>query len=547
MATESPFSNNLHGVLNRWLVAGVVVIFGIWIRLYRVGEQLILDDEWHALNAVQNFDYWWIFSHFGRADYSIPLALLFEFFSRTIGLSEITMRLPSLLAGILTLLVIPLLVRPWLKRNEIIVMVGLIAISPFLINYSRIARPYALVALLAGASLPLAWRWWHNQGRGNGTAWFTCTILAAWLNPVSLAVTAGPFLWFAGDTLTAYWRARDHQKLYRLIFMGIAVSVALAMLMYIPLTNDFASLAAKSGVHRVEPATFWVALSLFSGSGHLLVVLAMALAFAFGCLHLYRRDPPFSIYLLVIACAATLAVALTGAAWIKYGLVLARYLIGLLPLFLALTAVGLVQAGRHLAKSLHLPVATGQIFTSLALLILLLSGPLPQTDARRSQFVHHMSNQFDYDPDRNPISAALESVVPESFYAEIAKAHPAGDAVVVEAPWHLESNWNPLPLYQAVHGQRVMVGFIGGVCAGNLYGELRQDVSGMSFANFTTLQKVIDGEVNVDYLVLRSQGLPGSRKIPMEFEKCESFVRAALGEPWRSTDTALVFRIAHSP
>lgn len=544
MDTESPSTNKLQGVLSRWLVVGVVVIFGLLVRLFRVDEQLIIDDEWHALDVVQNYDYWWIFSHFGHADHSIPLALLFEFFSRTIGLSEITMRLPSLLAGILTLLVIPLLVRPWLRRNEIIVMVGLIAISPFLINYSRIARPYALIVLLAGASLPLAWRWWHNKSRRSGTAWFTCTVLAAWLNPVSLAVTAGPFLWFAGDALTALWRVHNRQKLCRLVLMGTAISVVITMLMYIPLTNDFASLAVKSGTHSVEPTTFLVALSLFSGSGHLLIVLAMALAFAFGCLNLYRRDPTFSMYLFVIACAATLAVTLTGAAWINYGLVLARYLVGLLPLFLALTAIGLVQTSHHLVRVLHLPAATVQVFTPLALLILLLSGPLPRTDAGHSQFVHHMSNQFDYDPDRNPFISALEPIIPESFYADIAKANPAGDAVVVEAPWHLESHWNPLLLYQAVHGQRVMVGFIGGVCAGNLYGELRQDASGMAFANFTTLQNVINGQVNVDYLILRRQGIPGSREIPMDFEKCESFVRSALGEPWRSTETAQVFRIA---
>jgi len=544
MDIESRSSHNRDSVLSSWLVVGVVVIFGILIRLYRVGEQLILDDEWHALNAVQNHDYWWIFSHFGQADYSIPLALLFEFFSHTTGLDEITMRLPSLLAGILTLLVIPLLMRPWLKRNEIIVLVGLIAISPFLINYSRIARPYALIALLAGASLPLAWRWWHNKDRGSGTAWFTCTVLAAWLNPISLAVTAGPFLWFAGDSLAALWRVHDRQKLYRLVFMGVAISAAVALLMYIPLTNDFASLANKTGTHQVEPTTFLVALSLFSGSGHLLVVVAIALAFAFGCLTLYRRDPRFFSFLLVIAGAATLAIVFTGAAWIKYGLVLARYLIGFLPLFLALTAVGLVQSGHHLVKLLHLPTAADQVLTSLALLILLLSGPLARMDFRYSQFVHHMSNQFDYDPDRNPFRSALKTVIPESFYEDIAKANPAGDAVVVEAPWYLESHWNPLPLFQAVHGQKVMAGFIGGVCADNLYGELRKDVKGMAFANFTTLKKVITGKVKVDYLVLRSQGIPGSREIPMDFAKCESFVRSALGEPWRTTDTAQVFRIA---
>ena len=543
METENPSSTHCSSALSKWLIVGVFVTFGFFVRLFRVEEQLILDDEWHALNAVQNYDYWWIFSHFGHADHSIPLALLYEFFSHTIGLGEITMRLPSLFAGVLTLLVLPALMRPWLKRNEIMVMVGLIAISPFLINYSRIARPYALVVLLAGATLPLAWRWWHNNSRISGVAWFTCTVFAAWLNPVSLTITTGPFLWFGGEALAALWRVHDRQKMYRLVFMGLSMCVALAMLFYTPLANDFASLAVKSGTHHVETTTFLVAFSLFSGSGHLLVMLAVAIAFLIGLLNLYRRDPSFSFYLLVIACAATLTVTLTGAAWINYGLVLARYLIGFLPLFLALTAIGLVQISLHLTGLLKLPAAAGQVLTSLALLILLLSGPLPQTDAMHSQFIHHMINQFDYDPERNPFTAALGSITPESFYQDIANANPAGDAVVIEAPWHLESQWNPLPLYQAVHGQKVMIGFVGGVCADDFYGEIKSDVNGLTFTNFTSIQEVINRHVSVDYLILRNQGIPDSREIPIDFKKCERMVREALGEPWRTTKTAQVFRI----
>jgi len=138
-------------------------------------------------------------------------------------------------------------------------------------------------------------------------------------------------------------------------------------------------------------------------------------------------------------------------------------------------------------------------------------------------------------------------VIPEPFYEEIAQLHPAGDALVVEAPWHLESNWNALPLYQHVHGQRVMVGFIGGVCAGRLYGELRQDIDGMAFRNFTSVQDVLDGRVKADFLVLRSRAIAGARTIAMNFEECERAVRSVLGNPWRSTPSALLFRVSHKP
>ena len=547
MNAENPPSAITHSGFGAWLAVGAVFLFGIFVRAFRIGEQLILDDEWHALNAVQDHGYTWIFSHLGHADHSIPLTLLYEFFSHTIGLSEITMRAPSLLAGVLMLVMLPLLMRPWLQRGECMTMAALIAISPFLINYSRIARPYALLGLLAGASIPLAWRWWQTRHRGAGFAWFACTVLGAWLNPVSLALTAGPFLWFGGGAVAAWRRQRHHRPLLRLAAMATAMAAGITALMFAPMSNDFASLAVKSGVHQVDAQTFIVGLSLFTGSGYPIVVAAMVIAAMIGWAGLYRRDPSFSMYLLMIAAAATLAITLTGAEWIMQGLVLARYLLGLLPLYLALAAIGLVLVSRTLARVFKLRSGTGGVFITAALLALLMTGPLPGIHAGGRQFDHHMSRQFDYNPRRNPFHAVLEPVIPEPFYEEIAQLHPAGDALVVEAPWHLESNWNALPLYQHVHGQRVMVGFIGGVCAGRLYGELRQDIEGMAFRNFTSVQDVLDGRVKADFLVLRSRAIAGARTIAMNFEECERAVRSVLGNPWRSTPSALLFRVSHKP
>ena len=269
MATENPFSGKPGA--NFWAAASLIFLFGAFLRLFRVGQQVILDDEWHALNAVQDHDYAWIFSHLGHADHSIPVTLLYEFFSHTIGLSEMSMRFPSLLAGILAIVLLPWLWRHWLERGESLFFAGLIAISPFLVNYSRIARPYALLALLAGASIILAWRWWQaapgSERRLNGFSWFACTLLAAWANPVSLAVTAAPLLWFAGCASGSAWRHRNYRPVLRLASMGLTLFACVTLLMYLPLSNDLASLAVKSGLHRVNAGTLLEAASLFSGSG----------------------------------------------------------------------------------------------------------------------------------------------------------------------------------------------------------------------------------------------------------------------------------------
>jgi len=530
-----------------WPAFGLLFLLGAFLRLYRVDRQLILDDEWHALNAVQDHGYAWIFSHLGHADHSIPMALLYEWFSRGAGLDELAMRAPSLLAGMLALAVLPLLWRRWLGRGELLLFTGLLAISPFLVNYGRIARPYALLALLAGASVVLAWRWWQGQPgaqrRLDGAGWFACVVLAAWLNPVSLAVSAAPFLWFAGCAGGSALRRRNLRPARRLAALGLAVAAGTAALLYVPLSTDFASLAVRAGFHAVRPGTFAEAMTLFAGSGHTPAVLAMGACAVLGWFALLRRDREFAWYLLLVAATATLAVALTGAAWIVYGLVLARYLIGLLPVFLALAAIGLADAWRRGAARARLPAAAAGFAAPAFLLALFFAGPLPGLDAGRSQFTHHMWHQFDYRAERNPIRQALAWVEPDPFYAEIARLHPDGDAVIVEAPWYLESNWNPLPLYQSVHHQRVVVGFVGGLCGGKLYGELRPEAEGLRFRQFARLRDVLDGTFPADYLVLRSARPPGARNMDIDPEQCESAARRALGEPWRTSGGALVFRL----
>jgi hypothetical protein len=448
------------------------------------------------------------------------------------------MRLPSLAAGLLAILLLPRLLHHWLKPGECLVMSALIAISPFLINYSRIARPYAMLALLAAAAIPLAWYWWKDKIPAHGFAWVFCTVLAAWLNPVTLAVTMAPFLWFG---LKSFRSTQTPLALLRLGTVALIISAAVIALLYLPFSNDWASLAVKSGVHSVSLQTFVVALGLWSGTGGLLYLLMVTLAI-WGWLELRRRDAAFAWYLLVVFVASTIAVSLTGAEWIGEGIVLARYQIGLLPLFLALAAIGIAQISQKISAAIKLE-GSG-IPATLFLLLLFVIGPLPGSGSSPNQFMHHMAVQFDYNFDRNPILAALESVVPEDFYYEIAGLNPDGDAVVVETPWHLESNWNALPLYQVAHGQNVKVASVGGVCADRLYGELRQDIDGLEFKQFITLQSVLNGESEADYLVFRINHLQGARVIEMDQAKCEEAIRAALGAPWRETRTALVFNLA---
>ena len=147
----------------------LAVLAGTALRLDQIGIQIPLDDEWHALHAVERFGYAHVATHFGWTDYCIPLTLFDKLIADTVGLSELWLRLPVVVAGLVSLVLMPLVVRPWVGRETSSVFAWLLAVSPLHVYFTRYARPYSialLLAFLAVIALPRAtlaggrgWRW----------------------------------------------------------------------------------------------------------------------------------------------------------------------------------------------------------------------------------------------------------------------------------------------------------------------------------------------------------------------------------------------------
>jgi len=77
------------------------------------------------------------------------------------------LRTPSLVAGISALAILPMLVKRVWGPPVACVNAALLAVSPVLVFYSRIMRPYAPVMLLATSSVLLTLAW-LKEGRRRG-------------------------------------------------------------------------------------------------------------------------------------------------------------------------------------------------------------------------------------------------------------------------------------------------------------------------------------------------------------------------------------------
>ncbi len=132
-----------------WFILGI----GLILRLISLNQSLWLDE---AINIVasQKFSFLGIITQYAVADFHPPgwFAILW-IWGRTFGYSEIAMRLPSVIFGVVTIYVTYLLGKKLISKNLGLLAALLIAINPLHIYYSQEARMYALATLAVAINI----------------------------------------------------------------------------------------------------------------------------------------------------------------------------------------------------------------------------------------------------------------------------------------------------------------------------------------------------------------------------------------------------------
>ena len=435
----------------------VAVLAGCALRLDQIGSQVPLDDEWHALHAVERFGYGHVATHFGWTDYCIPLTLFYKAVADTVGLSELWLRLPVLLAGMASLVVMPLVARPWVGREASTVFAWLLAFSPLHVYFSRYARPYSIALLLTFLAVFALPAWRRHDGRGWLWAYGVAAVLGPYFHLTTLPVVLLP--------LAIAWVARAAGPrgagltlpLRTLSILTAAVAAGLLALLGPPLLADHRALLYKAGRGEVHAAMLAGAASLLAGSGRTIVIVAMGLGALGGAIAFGRRHPwPLAFLAAVAALAMGIPLA-THPVLIDLPIVFVRYALVVLPLALLLVAVGVVSALALLVP--RAPEAASTVGPLLAALLISL-GPLPRTHGHPNAWTNHPAFQYSYTaPPCDP------RVVMPPFYARLAREAKESEHLL-EAPWLFAATGNRFHCDQRVHGQDMKIGFVGGVFDG---------------------------------------------------------------------------------
>lgn len=530
------------------MLAIALATIGLFLRGWQLRRQILIDDEWHALHKLLSASYADIASHFGLADYCIPLTLYYRALFDAGMLSEWSMHLPPLLAGLALMAVGFWMLRDVADAATRTIWLGLVALSPVLVYLSRTARPYTLAALAVLVAIIAFTRWWRDQRRRDAAIYIVATVLGGWLHLMTLPFTLAPLLLFGSVSVFATWSATTRRaalaQLLKLISLGLIIVVLLTALLLPAFINDWSSLARKAGGGSVSMESGWRTWLMLTGSGHAAIgVIALSLA-GLGIRPLWQRDRAFTGCVLFVLVVGTATIVLVHPAWIQHPGVMARYVMPMLAFVLLFVAQGMASLLQWLPWLALRVIAVVAIFSGAFML-----GPIPEALYYPNQFMGHPRFQFDYDPAHNPYRGPGGSLVDgpiSAFYRQLAKL-PPGSIKLIEAPWRLESNYVPHDFLQRVHRQFVKAGMVSGVCGTSTWGDFSDVSDRLHFREFVPVSKLLAGATwDADYMVIRYKAqISASARVPEwpDMAACLPLFDHAFGAPVFRDDEIVVFAL----
>lgn len=131
----------------------VIVIIAVTLRLINLNQSLWLDEGINAIFA-QKLTYKDLIFKYPLGDFHPPLYhLVLKFITSIVGNSEIALRVPSVIFGVLTIVVTYLIAKKLYDVKTALTAAILIATSPLHVYYSQEARMYMMAAFFSTLSL----------------------------------------------------------------------------------------------------------------------------------------------------------------------------------------------------------------------------------------------------------------------------------------------------------------------------------------------------------------------------------------------------------
>jgi len=198
-----------------------------------------------------------------------PLYALFMYaWTALFGDGELAMRLPSLLFGLASIVILFSLVSRWLGRKAAWLASGLMAASPVHIWYCDEAKTNMLLLLLIlGAVHFLVKAWLENRAR-DWILFAAAGLAALWTNVFAAWVVAAIYAWLLLQLL----REKDRFRLRPVLASGIAIFFG--WLPFVLLSLSHAGALERDYLRPFTPADAWSLFMVYLSHGNTLRTLS---------------------------------------------------------------------------------------------------------------------------------------------------------------------------------------------------------------------------------------------------------------------------------
>jgi hypothetical protein len=523
----------------------LAILFGIGLVTYQLTDQILVDDEWWS---IHNYHFWGGYA---------PIRLYFKILSRIGGLSEWAIRIPFAMGWLCTVIMFAWWSRRFVGRRTSLFSLCLLVLSPLLITYSRFARPYIWTNFLALVAVFLFREWWEKKRKGLAVLYVASTILAGALQVVVLPFILAPFLFYL---VLAFRKPRMGERINdikRLVIIGAPLAFSLAAMVGFFYVRAPDGLAWRTGQDVLTLKAFLHTMRMFAGTIDVWPAWCISALAVLGFHRLLRHRRQIAM-LLALSCVVLMAsIAVSTPDGIHGAVVLSRYLLPLLPVYLLCVACGMTQ----IWDSVRRKTGSGKFVAALGVLIaitfyagLFLKGPFPALLYHPNNW---MANFLQLELGRTD-ELLKKSISPAPKFYYHLSTFPSSSITIAEAPWYFAMWANPFPYYQRIHRQRTVIGFTSGLCNGQAQlGELPSHYPGFSLRNFIYLADLSSIRCNnIDYVVfhrdLRSEVSliedtswlrPLIDKISYDVPKYIEFYRLHFGDPIYEDSTIVVFDV----
>ena len=433
-----------------------LLALGAVLRFQGIQRQVILGDELHTVRVVAEHSLPAVLTNrsrrddrtYRRTDNCIPLTAIYHIMSEWKPVTEMDLRIPILASGLLLMIIAPWVIRHQIGNGAALILCGLLAISPMLVLYSRIVRPYMPIILLSFIAVAAFYRWIEKRSRWSAVVYALFSALAIYFHLTAATFVLAPFVFLAACYLTRYKKSVPSLRSAALLLLVVLLLIAGFTA---PAFNSLLALIEiKSHQGRFEPAALVDAAKLHVGTRSLGVTLAVLATAIGGWIILVRNMPRFASYGMTLVVIHVVGLVVVAPYRVQEPVVFHRYLLVVLPLTLVCVSVCLwsLIVGMAERTSWFHP---RRLLTVALLTALVGTSPLLESRYRSSSFTHH--NDF-VDFSNTPATKATANV--PAFYQRLRSM--AFDGPIIEAPsvvpWRFLRSYY---IYQEVHEKNVIL------------------------------------------------------------------------------------------